>query len=108
MDALKQVPKPNQSWGLDFITDTFMNGLKFRILNFIDDFNRQALVKEVDYSHSGVSVCRTLEKVIVKHVYFPELRSENGLRFLSAVYPDFCEKNNTETRYIKPGKPIMN
>lgn len=106
--ALEQAPKPNQTWSLDFMHDTLMNGRKVRILNIIDDFNRQALAMEVDYSHSGVSVCRTLEKVIAEHGYPAELRSDNGPEFLSAVYTDFCEKNNIETRYIKPGKPMQN
>ena len=74
--------------------DKLMNGPKVRILNIIDDFNRQALAMEVDYSYSGVSVCRTLEKVIAEYGHPVELRSDNGPEFLSAVYTDFCEKKN--------------
>jgi putative transposase len=43
--------------------DTLKNERKVRILNIIDEFNRQTLAMEVDYSHSGVSVCRTLKKL---------------------------------------------
>ena len=57
--------------------DTHMDGRKVRILNIIDDFNRQALAMEVDYSHSGVSVCRILEKVIAENGHPVELRSDN-------------------------------
>jgi putative transposase len=63
---------------------------------------------EVDYSHSGVSVCRTLEKVIAEHGYPAKLRSDNGPEVSSAVYTNFCEKNNIETRYIEPEKPMQN
>jgi putative transposase len=62
-----------------------MNGRKVRILNIIDDFNHQALAMEVDYSNSGISVCRTREKVIAEYGHPAELRSDNGPVFLSAV-----------------------
>jgi putative transposase len=63
---------------------------------------------EVDYSPYGVSVCRTLEKVIVEYGNRVGLRSDNSPEFLSAVYTNFCEKNNIETRYIKTGKLMQN
>ena len=83
-----------------------MNGRKVRILNIMDDFNRQALEMEVDYSHFGFIVRRTLEKVIVEHGYPAKLRYDNAPEFLSAVYTALCEKNNIETRNIKPVKPM--
>ena len=106
--ALVQAPRPNQTWSLDFMHDTLMNGRKVRILNIIDDYNRQALAMEVDYSHSGISVCRTLERVFEEYGHPAELRSDNGPEFLSAVYTDFCEKKNIGIKYIKPGKPMQN
>ncbi len=106
--ALEYAPKPNQTWSLDFMHDTLKNGHNVQTLNIIDDFNHQALENEVDYSHSGISVFRKLEKVIAEHGHPVELRSDNGPELLSAVYTDFCEKNNIETRYIKPGKPMQN
>ena len=106
--ALEQAPNPNQTWSLDFMHDTLMNGRKVRILNIIDDYNRQALAMEVDYSHSGISVCRTLERIFHDRGRPAELRSDNGPEFLSAIYTDFCEKHNVKIRYIKPGKPMQN
>ena len=61
--ALEQAQRPNQTWSLDFMHDTLMNGRKVRILNIKDDYNRQALAMDVDYSHSGMSVCRVLERL---------------------------------------------
>ena len=46
--------------------DTLMNGRKVRIFNVIDDFNRQALSIDVNYSHSGASVSRALEQIIAQ------------------------------------------
>ena len=41
---------PNQMWSLDFMCDALTDGRKFRLLNVIDDFNRESLAIEVDTS----------------------------------------------------------
>ena len=40
----------NESWSMDFMSDALSYGHRFRTLNVLDDFNRQALVIEVDTS----------------------------------------------------------
>lgn len=40
--------EPNQVWSMDFMSDSFSSGRKFRILTLIDDFNREALAIEID------------------------------------------------------------
>jgi putative transposase len=106
--ALEQAPRPNQTWSMDFMHDTLMNGRKVRILNIIDDYNRQALAMDVEYSHSGISVCSVLERLFTEHGRPAELRTDNGPEFLSSAYTDFCEKLGITIRYIKPGKPMQN
>ncbi len=88
--------------------DTLINGRNVRIFNIIDDYNRQALVMEVDYSHSCMSVYYTLERLFAEQSYPAELRSNKGPEYLSAVYTDFCEINNIGLKYIKRGKSIQN
>jgi putative transposase len=34
---------PNQRWSLDFLSDAFADGRRFRILAIVDDFTRQCL-----------------------------------------------------------------
>src|SRR5690606_8922627 len=41
---------PNQCWSLDFMSDALSDGRKFRVLNIIDDYNRESLKIEVDTS----------------------------------------------------------
>jgi putative transposase len=48
--ALVVPVQSDQTWSLDFMSDSLSNGRTFRTLNIIDDFNREALWIEVDTS----------------------------------------------------------
>ena len=59
--------------------DTLMNGRKVRILNIIDDFNREALTINADYSQSGRTVVSALEDL----KYWPAVSTRIILNFYS-------------------------
>jgi putative transposase len=61
---LVQPEKANQSWSLDFMSDSLASGRAFRTLNILDDFNREALWIEVDTSLPAERVIRVLEILI--------------------------------------------
>src|SRR5512146_2501668 len=75
----------NQTWSLDFMSDALSNGRTFRILNVIDDFNREALWIEVDSSLPAERVGRVLEQLL-----------------------DWAQERNIELLHIPPGKPAQN
>ena len=54
----------NQVWSMDFMHDQLEDGRKFRLLNVIDDFNREALGIEVDFSLPSERVIRELKQII--------------------------------------------
>ncbi len=41
---------PNITWSMDFMADRLGDGRAFRLLNVLDDFNREGLGIEVDFS----------------------------------------------------------
>ena len=44
---------PNERWSLDFVSDCFTDGRRFRILAVVDDFTRESLALIPDTSLSG-------------------------------------------------------
>jgi putative transposase len=49
---------------MDFMHDQLSDGRSVRLLNVIDDFNREALAIDVDFSLSASRVVRMLEQLI--------------------------------------------
>jgi putative transposase len=62
--VLLQPIRPNLTWSLDFMEDRLENGRRFRTLNIIDDFNREALTIDVDFSFPSEKVVTLIERVI--------------------------------------------
>jgi transposase InsO family protein len=54
---------PNQRWSLDFVSDAFGCGRRFRILCVVDDFTRECLALVPDTSLSGARVARELDMI---------------------------------------------
>jgi len=57
---LKVPGRMNEVWSMDFMHDRLVDGRSFRLLNVIDDFNREGLWMEVDVSLPAERVTRTL------------------------------------------------
>ena len=56
--------QPNRTWSMDFMADQLADGRSFRTLNVIDDFNREGLGIEVDFSLPAERVVRSLNRII--------------------------------------------
>lgn len=52
----------NQTWSMDFMTDILVSGRRFRILNVIDNYNRESLAIEIDTSLPSLRVVRGLDR----------------------------------------------
>tara|TARA_B110000114_G_scaffold162298_1_gene180239 strand:- start:386 stop:541 length:156 start_codon:yes stop_codon:yes gene_type:complete len=50
----------NEVWSIDFMSDSLWNGRKIRLLNVIDDYNREILWIETDTNLPTHSVIHTL------------------------------------------------
>lgn len=106
--ALFQPANVNQTWSMDFMHDSLISGRKVRVLNIIDDYNREALTIQADYSHSGQSVVNAIEQIIDWRGKPAEIRCDNGPEFLSHILVDYCNQQDITLKYIQPGKPTQN
>lgn len=111
-DRVKQplnVPDgPNQVWSIDFMSDSLVDGRKFRLLNVIDDFNRESLAIEIDTSLPSRRVIRVLNRIIAQRGKPAGIRTDNGPEFICHLLQQWCEDNQITLQYIQPGKPTQN
>lgn len=103
------VPKViNQSWSMDFMTDSLVDGRRFRLLNIIDDYNRESLWIEIDTSLPSLRVIRVLEKIVDMRGKPQKIRVDNGPEFISNQLQQWCLERNIQLQFIQPGKPVQN
>ncbi len=106
--VLLQPLSPNLTWSLDFMEDRLENGRKFRTLNIIDDFNREVLAIEVDYSFPSMKVVDMVKRVIEWRGKPEEIRSDNGTEFIAKAFEGFCSNSGISHLRIQKGKPMQN
>ena len=107
-EALAVPSAINQTWSMDFMHDQLENGRSFRLLNVIDDFNREALSIEVDFSLPAERVIRSLDRVIEWRGKPRAIRCDNGPEYISASVIAWAAKKGIRLDYIQPGKPQQN
>lgn len=98
----------NHSWSMDFVCDSLVDGRRFRILNIIDDYNRESLAIEIDTSLPSQRVIRVLERLVETRETPKQIRVDNGPEFISDRLQSWCEQRNIELKFIQPGKPVQN
>ena len=112
---IREKPEPlsvpeaiNQVWSMDFMHDTLTNGRPYRLLNVIDDFNREGLGIEVDFSLPALRVIRTLENIIEWRGKPQVIRCDNGPEYISRALLDWADQQGIRLEHIQPGKPQQN
>jgi putative transposase len=105
---LAQPESTNESWSVDFMSDSLQSGRTFRTFNVIDDFNREALAIEIDTSLPSGRVVRVLETIAAWRGYPQRLRLDNGPELISQWLASWAEKSDVLLDFIEPGKPAQN
>jgi len=98
----------NACWSLDFMSDALRYGRRFRTLNVIDDYNREALLIEPGFSLPANKVIALLNQLILKQGHPEMIRVDNGPELTSQPFRDWAKLHNILIHYIQPGKPAQN
>lgn len=88
--------------------DSLWDGRTFRLLNVIDDYNRQVLRIETDTSLPALRVIRVLEQLEESRGLPRMLRVDNGPEFISHKLDVWCKERGITLAFIEPGKPTQN
>lgn len=111
----REVPQPlavpesiNQMWSMDFMHDQLSDSRSIRLFNVIDDFNREALAIDADFSLPSSRVIRSLEQIIEWRGKPQGIRCDNGPEYISQSFRDWAQRQNIVLHYIQPGKPQQN
>lgn len=75
--------EPNEIWSMDFMHDQLSDSRTFRLFNVLDDFNREGLGIEADFSLPAGRVIRALDQIIEWRGKPKRLRCDNGPEFIS-------------------------
>lgn len=96
------------TWSMDFMSDALVDKRKIRVLNVIDDYNREALAIEVGLGFPSERVVRTLSH-LREEIGLPKaIRVDNGPEFTSIIFQQWCKQNSIEIKYTQPGSPVQN
>ena len=99
---------PNITWSMDFMSDAFIGGRKYRTFNVMDDFGREALNITIDTSIRAVYVIRELEQLVEWRGKPEKIRVDNGPEFIAHATQEWAAEKGIEFTYIQPGKPMQN
>lgn len=98
----------NHVWSMDFMHDQLADGRSIRLLNVIDDHNREGLAIDVDFSLPSERVIRSLDRIIEWRGAPQAIRCDNGPEYVSAVTLAWAEKRGIRLEFIQPGQPQQN
>ena len=111
----REIPQPlvvpttiNETWSMDFMHDQLQDGRHYRLLNILDDCNREGLAIEADFSLPAERVIRSLEQLIEWRGKPQRIRCDNGPEYISRQVVGWAAKQGIALIYIQPGNPQQN
>ena len=105
---LQDLFEPNEQWPMDFMSNTLFSGKRYRILNIMDEFNREFIEFEVATSLPANKVIQALQRAVEFRGKPKSIRVDNGPEFISHKLEQWCYIHSIELKFIQPGSPTQN
>ncbi len=95
----------NRVWALDFVHDALYDGRRFRVLNIIDESNREALAVEPGFSIPAARLIRVMNRLVDFYGLPDAIRCDNGAEMAGHAFRQWAEDRGVQLMFIQPGKP---
>ena len=82
-EALAVPQAINETWSMDFMHNQLADGRSYRLFNVIDDYNREGLCIEVDFSLPSTRVA--LDQIIEWRGKSTAIHCDNGPEYISQI-----------------------
>ena len=99
---------PKHVWSYDFMEDRTHNGVKFRILNIIDEYTRECLAIRVARRLTHNDVLEVLNGLFLQRGVPVHIRSDNGSEFTAKRVRGWLKALEIKALFIEPGSPWEN
>lgn len=76
-------------------------------INVLEDYNREALAVEVDFSLPARGVIQCLEQLIKSHGQPANIRCDNGPELISRVLSEWSEQKGIQLCWIQRQRPTV-
>ncbi len=99
---------PKHVWSYDFMEDRTHNGVRFRILNIIDEYTRECLAIRVARRLTHKDVLAVLNDLFLQRGVPVHIRSDNGSEFTAKRVRSWLKTLAINPLFIEPGSPWEN
>jgi putative transposase len=100
--------RPQERWSMDFLTDSLVDGQRFRILTIVDTVSRVSPAIAIGTSLPGERVVALLDRLRSTVGVPQRIAIDNGPEFISKALDAWAYGNGVQLEFSRPGKPTDN
>lgn len=104
----EEISAPNQTWAMDFMSDTLFDNRRYRILTVVDCHSRESLAVEPRQSFRAFHVVDALDRIVRERGKPKTIRCDNGPEFAGRVLDQWAFFNQVKLDFSRPARPTDN